>query len=141
MDIVPASSVRYAGFWLRVVAAIIDAILLGMVFGFILSSTVQMDPTQMSYATQWLPMVAAWLYSALMESSSYQATLGKMALGLKVTTIDGKRLSFLNATGRHFAKILSGLLLCIGHLMVAFTAKKQGLHDMLAGTLVVKKAI
>ena len=82
--------------------------------------------------------VAQWLYFALMESSSKQATLGKMALGIRVTDVNGNRIGFGRATGRHFAKILSGLILGIGFLMAAFTEKKQALHDMIAGTLVVK---
>jgi uncharacterized RDD family membrane protein YckC len=71
-----------------------------------------------------------------MESSSYQATLGKMIFGMKVTDLYGNRISFARATGRHFAKILSGMILGIGFIMVAFTERKQGLHDLLAGTLV-----
>lgn len=138
MEIVQSSTVRYAGFWIRVVAAFIDAILLGIVFGIAFGSTVNADPTQMSGATQFLPIIAGWLYYALMESSSYQATLGKKVVGIKVTTVEGKRMTFLNATGRHFAKFISGIILGIGYLMVAFSAKKQGLHDLLAKTYVVK---
>jgi uncharacterized RDD family membrane protein YckC len=59
-----------------------------------------------------------------------------MIFGLKVTDLYGNRISFERATGRHFAKILSAMILCIGYLMVAFTERKQGLHDLLAGTLV-----
>ena len=61
-----------------------------------------------------------------------------MAMGLRVVTSDGQRLSFLNATGRYFAKILSAIILCIGFIMIAFTDRKRGLHDMIAGTLVIK---
>ncbi|MFY9676334.1 MAG: RDD family protein, partial [Terriglobales bacterium] len=85
-----------------------------------------------------LTLGASWLYEALMESSSYQATLGKMIFGMKVTDLYGNRISFARATGRHFAKIVSGLLLCIGFIMVGLTERKQGLHDMMAGTLVPK---
>lgn len=73
-----------------------------------------------------------------MESSAKQATLGKMALGIVVTDLEGARIGFGRATGRYFAKILSGLILGIGFLMAAFTERKQGLHDIIAGTLVVK---
>jgi Tfp pilus assembly major pilin PilA len=73
-----------------------------------------------------------------MQSSSRQATLGKMALGIKVTSAEGERISFLRATGRYFATILSGLILMIGYLLAAFTQRKQALHDMIAGTLVVR---
>jgi uncharacterized RDD family membrane protein YckC len=80
---------------------------------------------------------AHWLYEAMMHSSSWQATLGKRALGMIVTDLDGRRLSFGRATGRHFAKWLSAMILGIGFIMVAFAPKKQGLHDMVAGTVVI----
>ena len=79
-----------------------------------------------------------WLYSALMESSAKQATVGKLALGIIVTDMEGRRIGFGKATGRHFAKFLSALILGIGFIMVAFTQRKQGLHDILAGTLVIR---
>ena len=75
----------------------------------------------------------------MLESSANQATVGKMALGIQVTDLQGNRISFGRALGRTLAKILSGLILLIGYIMAAFTEKKQGLHDMIAGTLVVKK--
>jgi uncharacterized RDD family membrane protein YckC len=79
----------------------------------------------------------AWLYFALLESSSRQATLGKMALGIKVTDLSGDGVSFCRATGRHFGKIISALTFLTGYLMAGLTRKKQGLHDMVAGCLVV----
>jgi len=79
-----------------------------------------------------------WLYFAFMHSSARQATLGKMAFGIKVTDIEGGRISFLRATGRYFATWVSSILLAIGFLMAGFTARKQGLHDLMAGTLVVR---
>jgi uncharacterized RDD family membrane protein YckC len=82
--------------------------------------------------------VVGWLYYALMESSAKQATVGKMALGIIVTDLEGRGIGFGRATGRYFAKILSALILGIGFLMAAFTERKQGLHDMVASTLVVK---
>jgi uncharacterized RDD family membrane protein YckC len=86
-----------------------------------------------------LVVVLEWLYFALMESSNKQATLGKLALGIIVTDMDGKRLTFGRATGRYFGKILSSLILNIGFLMAAFTEKKQALHDMIASCVVVMK--
>jgi uncharacterized RDD family membrane protein YckC len=83
-----------------------------------------------------LSLFGNWLYEAFMESSSYQATLGKMIFGMKVTDLYGNRISFGRATGRHFAKWLSAMILGIGYIMVGFTERKQGLHDLLAGTLV-----
>ena len=77
-------------------------------------------------------------YYALMESSKHQATLGKMALGLKVVDIYGRPISVGRAYGREFAKILSALICLIGYIMAGFSAKKQALHDLIAGTLIVK---
>jgi len=83
--------------------------------------------------------VLNWLYYALLESSAWQATLGKKALGLEVTDMQGMRISFGRATGRFFAKIISSIILFIGFIMAGFTEKKQALHDMIAGTLVIRK--
>lgn len=89
--------------------------------------------------TNLLMILEVWLYFAFMESSQSQATLGKKVLGLKVKDTVGNRITFGRATGRHFGKVVSGLILCIGFIMAGFTAKKQALHDYIAGTLVVKK--
>jgi uncharacterized RDD family membrane protein YckC len=83
--------------------------------------------------------IMQWLYFSLMESSVWQATLGKKALGLTVTDLEGRRIGFGRATGRYFAKILSSLTLFIGYMMAGFTEKKQALHDIIAGTLVLRK--
>jgi uncharacterized RDD family membrane protein YckC len=80
-----------------------------------------------------------WIYEAIMLSSEQQATLGKMAMGIMVTDLAGRRITFARATGRHFAKWISALILGIGFLMAAFSEKKQALHDMMAETLVVTK--
>ena len=138
------AQVAYGGFWIRLVAYIIDAIVLSVVVGVIAAvigvnifnpenPEAAFDPT-----LNLVSVVISWLYFALMESSERGATLGKMAVGLRVVSNSGQRLSFLNATGRYFAKLLSALILCIGFLMIAFTDRKRGLHDMIAGTLVVK---
>jgi uncharacterized RDD family membrane protein YckC len=82
--------------------------------------------------------VAGWLYFALMESSAKGATLGKMALGLRVTDLSGNRISFGRATGRYFGKIVSGMIFSIGYIMAGFTQQKQALHDIMAGCLVVR---
>lgn len=86
----------------------------------------------------FLSVIIEWLYYALMESSARQATLGKMVLGIKVTGLNGERVSFGKATGRYFGKILSGLIIGIGYVMAGFTEKKQALHDILSGCLVVR---
>ena len=80
-----------------------------------------------------------WLYYAGMESSGMQATLGKRVMGLKVTDVDGDQIGFGTATGRFLGKMISGLILGIGYIMAAFTPKKQALHDMIAGTVIVMR--
>jgi uncharacterized RDD family membrane protein YckC len=87
-----------------------------------------------------IAMVVTWLYFALMEASVHQGTLGKIVLGLFVTDLQGRRISFGRATGRFFSKIITGLVpLFIGYMMAGFTEKRQALHDMIAGCLVLKK--
>ena len=80
-----------------------------------------------------------WAYYSLLESSTWQATLGKKALGLEVTDLNGARISFGRATGRWAARYVSVMTLGIGNIMAGFTEKKQALHDMIAGTLVIRK--
>jgi len=145
---------EYAGFWQRFCASFIDGLILGAV-NFVIQlglggAMVAMaapgnqgepNPAVLALAfVAWIvQVVIQWLYHAIQESGEAQATIGKRALGLIVTDIDGQRLSFGRATGRYFAKILSSLICLIGFIMAAFTEKKQALHDMLAGTLVVRK--
>jgi uncharacterized RDD family membrane protein YckC len=146
----PLGGVRYGGFWIRVVAFIIDAIIvrvvawpIGMVFSLGgLAGTMGGFPhggvglhLLGGGIVAVVIIFGSWLYEALMLSSPYQATLGKMIFGMKVTDLSGNRISFGRATGRHFAKWLSAMILCIGFIMVGLTERKQGLHDMLAGTL------
>jgi uncharacterized RDD family membrane protein YckC len=131
----------YAGFWRRVAAVIIDGLILSVVTVPLTLAVGAGDTyaeAARSSAASSVSAVVTWLYYALMESSARQATLGKMALGIIVTDLEGRRIGFGKATGRHFAKILSALILGIGFLMVAFTQRKQGLHDILAGTLVIR---
>jgi len=136
----------YAGFWKRFAAFFIDMLILvvlgglaGGILGFLYgASTGTAEGAE--FVGQIAGILAGWIYYAAFESSAKQATLGKMALSIKVTDMDGNRIGFGRATGRHFAKIISGIILLIGYLMVAFTQKKQGLHDMMAGCLVVNKA-
>lgn len=90
-------------------------------------------------AIRGLALMVSWIYYSLLESSAWQATLGKKALGLEVTDLEGHRISFGRATGRFFGKILSAFILLIGFIMAGFTEKKQALHDILAGTLVIRK--
>lgn len=144
--------VLYAGFWVRFVAFVIDWILvsfvvwpvigiMGLVLGFA-GDAVSMPMVGVHMVRLIVSLVFGaivnWIYEAALESSSKQATVGKMALGLKVTDLEGRRISFARATARHFAKILSGMMLMIGYIMAGFTLRKQALHDMIAETLVVR---
>lgn len=140
---------NHAGFWLRFLAYLIDTIIVGAVgtvlvltAAFPLTLTVgSLSPAQLVYGMFIIAFIflGQWLYYALMESSRYQATVGKIALKLKVVDYSGERLTFWRATGRFFAKFLSMIILYIGFLMIGWTEKKQGLHDMIAETYVVKE--
>ena len=146
----PARS-PYAGFWRRLAAFLIDWTAISTA-GFALflfafpPAEAWSDPllaraawTLSVFGVFALGIVFPWLYWSLMESSGWQATLGKMALGLVVTDVAGNRVSFSRASARHWSKALSALILMIGFIMAGFTAKRQGLHDILAGCLVVLK--
>ena len=150
----------YAGFWIRFLAILIDGMVLGIplsvmflimfagtgMFAKLQSQVGQSepDPTVMAgfmgliFLFALVNLVLQWLYEAAMTSSSKQGTLGKMALGLRVVDKNGNRLSFLHATGRHFAKLINGFTMNIGYIVAGFTERKQGLHDMIAGTYVIK---
>ena len=130
---------EYSGFWRRFAAYLVDYLLISVVGGiafFILAAIADDAGAVLGYV---LWFVGFFVYFAYMESSESQATVGKIALGIQVTDLEGNRISFGKALGRNVAKILSALILYIGFIMAAFTAKKQALHDMLASTLVVKK--
>lgn len=146
---------QFGGFWIRVAAYLIDIIILIVaisiiqeLFGIDMGAdySAQFNERMVSGGSdtggsalgQLLGLIIGIAYFAGLESSAWQATIGKKALGMVVTDTGGNRISFLRAVGRYFAKILSGIILFIGYIMVAFTDKKQGLHDMLASTLVVK---
>ena len=140
------TTVVFAGFWSRVGAYLIDLIiivLIMMIVGFLIgitgiTSSIKPDSKAEDGFYNIIGFVFSWFYYAFFESSVKQATPGKKAMGLYVQGTNGQRLSVAKATGRFFGKILSGLFFGIGYIMVAFTAKKQGLHDMMAGTVVVK---
>jgi uncharacterized RDD family membrane protein YckC len=145
---------NYAGFWLRVGAYLIDLLLItaitcpiGIAVGAFAAFAQQGGDEGAQVASLAMQMIvnvisifAGWLYSALLESSSWQGTVGKKVLGIRVTDEYGNRIGFGRATGRHFAKIISSLICLVGFIMAAFTEKKQGLHDMMAGTLVLQGA-
>jgi len=123
----------YAGFWKRTLAFMLDSLIMAPV-------SIPLGLLSDSYPPiLLLSILGAWIYAACFESSGKQATPGKMALGIKVVNLNGQRLSFGQASGRHFGKIISGLILYIGFMMAGWSERKQALHDMMAGTLVVNK--
>lgn len=124
---------EYGGFFKRLVAAIIDGIILAIV-GFIVGLVLDNMALE-----NLISIVIGFLYFALQESSPRQATLGKQVMGIYVTDMNGNRISMVQATIRYFAKYLSALILFIGFIMAAFTEKKQGLHDIIAKTLVLSR--
>jgi len=153
-----ASAGRPAGFWKRFMAFVIDQIVLLLgayilikIFGEALITEdmafemardrAMRDVYLKGFEAMGMLMffVVSWLYYVVMESSRVQATLGKLALELKVTDLNGARIGLGRANGRFFSKVLSNMTLGVGYVMIAFTAKKQGLHDLIAGTLVVER--
>ena len=156
----------YAGFWKRLAAAWIDclvAIAIWMIGAYIYSAIYledlvpslladgYTDPDEIVEEANFrgvvgggylllFSLVIMWIYYSVFESSKKQATLGKMAVGIKVTDLHGNRIGFGRASGRYFGKFISAMIIGIGYLMAAFTNKKQGLHDMMAGCLVVNRS-
>lgn len=147
--------VRYAGFGKRFAAAILDSLILyfanwmlvenlfglGMPSGFAFGYEFNYSDWISTMASYTMASYAInWLYHAFLESSNQQGTIGKLVLGIIVVDENtGGRISFAKATGRYFGKILSGLILAIGYLMMLWSPKEQTLHDILAKTLVVRK--
>lgn len=162
----PAASyggVAYAGFWLRFVAYLIDGVISGLAFlvlliplffltgaGAALRLGSEEDISDDAAAFVGLSFIAgffgiillvSWLYHAFSESSSWQATPGKKLLNLYVTDLSGQSISFGRASGRFFAKIITGMIpLMIGYILAGFTEKKQAVHDMIASCLVLRKS-
>ena len=162
----PPTHLVYASFWARVGAHIIDNLIVSIPFTFIwvmlfgaiigfgaFAQLAHQDPNAQAAAGVamiggiiffYITLVigrflAIWLYHAVLESGPHQATWGKRALGLKVTGVTGQRISFGHASGRYFSTFVTNMTMGIGYLMVAFTDRKQALHDMIADTLVIKQ--
>jgi uncharacterized RDD family membrane protein YckC len=128
----------YGGFWARFAAMMVDSAII-MVVGVALVVVLLMAIGEVGALIGNLVFcLLQFLYWPVMESSARQATFGKRLMGLQVTDLQGNRTSFVKSLLRNLAKILSWLILMIGFLLAAFTARKQGLHDMLAGCLVVR---
>jgi uncharacterized RDD family membrane protein YckC len=130
-----------AGFWRRLLAYMIDGVLLGAIGALLASAVAALTHNDLDALANVGPVTAAiaWAYFAVMESSPVQGTLGKLALNLYVTDTHGDPITFRRAAIRYVLKTLSTAVLLTGWLMAAFTPRKQALHDLLAGTLVLRK--
>jgi uncharacterized RDD family membrane protein YckC len=153
----------YAGFWLRVVASLIDGVIMSIALGVLLVPLFlltgfeahidgmvqrhgQPDPAiivgliGIIFVFAVVSVLIQWLYHAYLESGEKQATWGKQALGLYVTDLMGHPITFGRASGRFFAKMVTGMIpLGIGYIMAGFTERKQALHDMIASCLVLRR--
>lgn len=145
------TQLTYAGFWARGAAYFLDS----AITTFISVQMYDLFYNQMRYSRSYelfedhphfieyyfivFGIILSWFYFAGFESSYLCATPGKWLLGIRVTDSQNNRISFGTATGRHFSKIVSGLILTIGFMMAGFTEKKQALHDLMADCLVWKK--
>ena len=151
--VVHGGEVVYAGFRKRLAAYVIDSLIVGVAFmvistvvGVVLGGLMAVSGSSgnlgfvlLQVLIQLFSIAITALYYAWFHASRSMATPGKMAVGIKVVRVQGERISFLRGIGRYFASLLSGLILCIGFLMAAFTARKQGLHDLMCDTLVVDR--
>ena len=153
--VAPATTVTYAGFWIRVVAVLIDGIIMAIVQGllqfvilapFFRSGRFEPGMRPEEFIGPMMGMIGMAWFISIAANCCYEgffvgklgATPGKMALGLKVVRPNGVPVDLARAFGRYFAKLLSGIILCIGYIMVAFDAEKRGLHDMICDTRVVR---
>ena len=128
----------YGGFWIRFLAYLVDTVVLFIGLAVLAFGCAFLGPVGASILGA-AGLLGPILYWGLMHASARQATFGKSLLGMKVTDMDGGRLSIPRSLVREVAKIVSGLILLIGFVMAAFTGRKQALHDMIASTVVVRE--
>lgn len=147
-DNVQERPVRYAGFWIRAVAALIDSVIFYALFYLTLKVlgidyfSLVLDPVAMQAAMPKVIIVALLLgfgYYIYFNASKYQGTPGKMVMGIKIGEMDGSRITMLKSVGRYFAYCLAAMILFIGLFMIGWDKKKQGLHDKICNTLVYYK--
>ena len=117
---------RYAGFWWRILAGLIDNIILGIV------------SIPIAFLMPFLGIFIYWLYFVIFQSSKKRSTLGMRVCDIKIHDEHFNKLGFWRLTGRYFATGLSAIILLIGFFMIGFTKRKQGLHDLVARTIHTK---
>lgn len=123
------ATVEYAGFWRRFGAFMIDGMILGLV---------SMIFKMFGFGSTGMGALLALLYQPFFESSELQATPGKALLNMRVTDMNGQRITIKRAAIRYVMRLLSILFACIGFLVMLFTEKRQTFHDLVAETLVVR---
>ena len=129
----------YGGFWIRVLAYLVDSVVVFsavIVLAFVAAFLGDIGKALIPLICLLTPLI----YWGLMQASARQATFGKALLGMKVTDTSGNRISLLRSLGRELAKWVSGIPLGLGYVMVAFTGRKQALHDMVAATTVTRES-
>jgi uncharacterized RDD family membrane protein YckC len=157
---VPATAARpiqhsaiYGGFWIRGLAYLIDWFLIAIVSVSVIFTPLVglgavpadasfawfMALNRQTIAIRLLIFMLSWLYFASLESSAWQATIAKKVLGLVVTDLEGRRISFTRASYRYLGKLVFGTIFYFGFLFATFTPRKQALHDILAKCLVLKR--
>jgi uncharacterized RDD family membrane protein YckC len=149
-SLVTSDEADYAGFWIRTCALAIDALVVWFLMlveflivvglwelGLLPMTSKELGEGLGVFLAVMFWGFPAWPYYAILESSKMQATVGKRLFGLRVTDLEGQRIGIVRASVRHWAKVASHFLLFMGWVMAAFSSRKQGLHDLMAGTLVV----
>lgn len=137
-------AVRYAGFWIRLLAYLIDV---GIVYGGVVIVLILVEADTSTLNIWWLAAIHGfytlyacilWMvYDVAFWASPWQATPGKKLLGLRVADLQYGRVTVLRAAWRYLCTFVSALLFGVGFLVIAFSKRKQGLHDMLADTVVI----
>ncbi len=128
-----ATQTRYAGFWIRFAARLIDGLIVGAIGAVLFIALSMVEPV----LGNTFAFIASFIYYIAMHGSSWQATVGKKVLGIRVIRADGSDVSYGRATGRSFAELISYLVFMIGYIMAAFTDQKKSLHDIICDTRVV----
>ena len=144
----PNDKAAYGGFWIRFAATVVDTVVLliptllaSFLYRSVASANSELEKVFVDLCDFSLNFAIWWVYIAALLSSTWQATIGKRVCGLRVVDYNGQRISFGRATGRYFASILSSALFCIGFFMIAWAPRRQGLHDSMASTLVIKTCV
>ena len=138
--ILPADVEKYAGFWMRLAADLIDKtiIIIGSIIVDFIINDVTVDEAEFMARILVFYIIAGFIYCPVMDSSKTQGTFGKMLMGIKVTDLQRRRISFDKATKRHSSKFFSYLTLGIGFILASFNKIKRVSHDIIYGCLVIK---